>query len=121
MIRTYKASSLVIKKLLKILLVIFISYLLLAFIFAGERSYSFTFDRAGLKTEIESQLQNAEGKYGIFVKNLSTNEEFLQNEDTVFQSGSLYKLWVMAATFEQIKPGKIKEDDLRVADVAALN
>lgn len=121
LIRIYKTSSLVIKKLLKIFLVIFISYLLLAFIFAGEGSYSFTFERASLEKEVEKLLQNIEGRYGIFIKNLSTQETFAQKEQEIFESGSLYKLWVMAATFEKIKQGKVKEDDLLVANIAALN
>lgn len=66
-------------------------------------------------------LQNAEGRYGVFIKNLSTNETFSQNEDSVFQPGSLYKLWVMGAVFENIKIGDIQEDDLLVTDVAVLN
>lgn len=121
MIRIYKTSRLVIKKLLKIFLVLFIAYLLLAFIFSREGSYSFTFERASLEKEVEKVLQNIDGRYGIFIKNLSTQETFAQKEQEIFESGSLYKLWVMAAVFDQIKQGKIKEDDLLIADVATLN
>lgn len=110
-----------IKKLLKIFLALFIASILLAFIFSREGSYSFTFERASLKKEVEKVLQNTEGRYGIFIKNLKDGETFSQNENEQFLSGSLYKLWVMAATFEQIKQGKIKEDDPLVADIATLN
>lgn len=121
MIRIYKTSRLVIKKLLKIFPALFIAYLLLAFIFSREGSYSFTFERAGLEKEVEKLLQNIDGRYGIFIKNLSTQETFAQKEQEIFESGSLYKLWVMVATFEKIKQGKIKEDDPLVADIATLN
>src|SRR3990167_8323311 len=121
LIRICKASRLVIKKLLKISLIIITAYFLLAFIFSGEGSYSFTFERASLKKEVEKVLQNTGGRYGIFIKNLSTDETFLQNEEFEFQPASLYKLWVMESVFEKIKGGIIKEDDLLVADVKALN
>jgi len=111
----------VIKKLLKISLILFTAYLLLAFIFTREGSYSFTFERASLKKEVGKVLQNIPGRYGIFIKNLSTNETFLQREDEVFEPGSLYKLWAMAGVFEQISEGKIKEDDTLIADVVSLN
>lgn len=121
MIRICKASRLVIKKLLKIFLVLFIAYFLLAFIFSKEGSYSFTFERVSLKKEIEKVLQNIEGRYGIFIKNLSTQETFAQKEQEIFESGSLYKLWVMTAVFEKIKEGSIQEDGVLVADVLDLN
>lgn len=121
MIRICKTSRLVIKKLLKIFPALFIAYLLLAFIFSREGSYSFTFERAGLEKEVEKLLQNIDGRYGIFIKNLSTQETFAQKEQEIFESGSLYKLWVMVATFEKIKQGKIKEDDPLVANIATLN
>ena len=121
LIRICKASRLVIKKLLKISLIIITAYFLLAFIFSGEGSYSFTFERASLKKEVEKVLQNTGGRYGIFIKNLSTDETFFKAENEEFQTGSLYKLWVMESVFEKIKGGSIKEDDPMVADIAYLN
>ncbi len=110
-----------IKKLLKIFLVLFTSYFLLAFIFTREGSYTFTFERTGLKDEIEGLLQSQEGRYGIFVKNLLTDETFSQREDEIFKTGSLYKLWVMAGVFENIKNSKINENDPLTANIQTLN
>lgn len=121
LIRIYKASRLVIKKLLKIFPALFIAYLLLAFIFSREGSYSFTFERASLEKEVEKVLQNIDGRYGIFIKNLSTQETFAQKEQEIFESGSLYKIWVMAAAFEQIQKGQISESEELIADIPTLN
>lgn len=110
-----------IKKLFKILLILLLGYFLIVFISNKEEVYKFTFQREGLKNKIEKVLQNSEGRYSIFIKNLSTNETFSQDEHQVFESGSLYKIWVMTAVFEKIKDGEIKEDDELIADVARLN
>lgn len=121
MTKIYKASSLVIKKLFKILLILLAGYFLIVFISNKEEVYRFTFQRENLKSRIEPILQNEEGRYGIFIKNLSTNETFSKNERQIFESGSLYKIWVMAEVFEKIKDGEIKEDDELIANVARLN
>lgn len=121
MTKTYKTSSLVIKKLFKVLLILLAGYFLIVFVFNKEEVYKFTFQRENLKNKIEKVLQNEDGRYGIFIKNLSTNETFLQNEHQVFESGSLYKIWVMAAVFEKIKDGEIKEEDELITDVVSLN
>ncbi|MBI2334287.1 serine hydrolase [Candidatus Daviesbacteria bacterium] len=113
MIKTYK--------IFKILLILLVAYLLLAVIFSRSDTFTFNFEKTGLKDEIADLLKDSEGKYGIYIKNLSTGEIFSRQEDEEFQAGSLYKLWVMKAAFEQIKEGKIKEDDLLVADVVFLN
>lgn len=93
---------------------------MVAFFTNGERVYQFSFEKDDLKKVVTPYLSQ-EGKYAVYIKNLSTGDTFSQNENDIFSSGSLYKLWVMAAVFEQIKQGKIKEDDPLVADVASLN
>lgn len=59
--------------------------------------------------------------FGIVIKHLKTNETYTFNEKEKFQPASLYKLWVMAAVFDQIEKGKLYENDLLSTDVAALN
>lgn len=56
---------------------------------------------------LESKINDLEGTYGIYVKNLRTGETIEINSSTQFQTASLYKLWIMAETQNQIKNGKI--------------
>lgn len=56
-----------------------------------------------LEEIVQSELENTEGTYAIAIKNLKTNEYYLFNEDRVFSSASLYKLWVMGAIYEEIE------------------
>lgn len=110
-----------IKKLFKISLILLAGYFLIGLISNKEAVYKFTFQRANLKNEIEPILQNAEGRYSILIKHLSTSETYTQNEHEIFEPGSLYKIWVMGAVLEKIKSGELNEDDALIADVAKLN
>lgn len=74
-----------------------------------------------LASTVKDSMQDFEGKYGIFVKNLKTGETYEMNGREFFEAGSLYKLWVMGAVFEKIKEGKLEEDDNLEADVKGLN
>lgn len=70
---------------------------------------------------VSSALVGTHGSYGVVVKNLKTGENYSQNEYTKYPSASLYKLWVMGTVYEQIKNGKLKENDILSEDVAILN
>ena len=76
---------------------------------------------SGLQRVVQSALQEATGTYSVVIKNLKTNESYTYNEHVPFMSGSLYKLWVMAATFEQIRAGDLTEDQVLTDTVADLN
>ncbi len=68
-----------------------------------------------------AHIPSGEGSYSVVVKNLQTGEEYLLNENKKYDSASLYKLWVMAVVYQEIKDGKLKEDDLLSAEVGKLN
>lgn len=70
---------------------------------------------------VSSTLKGTEGKYGIFIKNLKTGEKFSLNDNQTFKPGSLYKLKLMVLVFEQIKEGKLSEDEVLTADIKELN
>lgn len=70
---------------------------------------------------VSNALKGAEGKYGIFIKNLKTGENFSLNADQGFKPGSLYKLKLMVLVFKQIKEGKLLEDEILVVDIKDLN
>lgn len=74
-----------------------------------------------LKGAVEASLVGEEGKYGIVIKNLKTNETYFFKEHQQFDSASLYKLWVMAAVFDQINQGKLQEDQKLKEEVSILN
>ena len=57
------------------------------------------------------EILTGEGEYAIAVKNLKTSESFFYNESKKFDSASLYKLWVMAVSFQKIKDGTLREDE----------
>lgn len=79
------------------------------------------FAKSDLKRVMEDVLKDTEGRYGIFIKNLKTNEKYFLNEHQTFEAGSLYKLWVMGAIFEKIKAGNLKEDKILSDKIEHLN
>src|SRR3989344_6979589 len=75
----------------------------------------------GLKDVVENALSGAQGTYGIAIKNLKTGEAYYLNEHRIFESGSLYKVWVLATAFDQIKNGTLKQDEVLSQDISVLN
>lgn len=76
---------------------------------------------SNLKSIIESHLVGLKGEYSIFIKNLKTGENYTHNDRKVFEAGSLYKLWIMATVFQEIKREKIDENESLTRDVTFLN
>lgn len=79
------------------------------------------FKNAALKNIVQDSLKGRKGTYGIVIKNLKTEEFYSLNEHTVFEPGSLYKIWVMAVAIDQIKNGKLKGDEELSEDIKVLN
>lgn len=75
----------------------------------------------GLQQAIDEALEGTQGEYGIVVKHLQTEEYFSMRPDQKFQAASLYKLWVMAAAYEQIAAGSLSETDTLKQSVVELN
>lgn len=88
---------------------------------AGNFKLVSPFVEADLKSIAEDALYQTKGKYGIYIKNLKSGEEYHLNEGEKFDPGSLYKLKVMVLVFEKIKAGSLKEDETLAADIAQLN
>ncbi len=76
---------------------------------------------SGLKAAVGKALNNATATYAIAIKNLKTDEFYYLNGHRQFNAASLYKLWVMASTYEQIEKGRVNEDDLMRQEVSVLN
>lgn len=74
-----------------------------------------------LRLTVEKASAGTEGNYAVFIKNLKTGESYFKDENKIFESASLYKLWVMAEVFRRIQEGELKEDDELSGDIAVLN
>lgn len=74
-----------------------------------------------LEKIVIENLKNKKGTYAVSIKNLKTQESFNMNEDLQFDAASLYKLWIMAVTFEQIEQKKLKEEQILSAQIQDLN
>lgn len=99
-------------------------YLILAlfiFIFIRNKPGDRLFSNQSLKNAVDKSLQEAKGNYGIVVKNLKTDESYSLNEHKIYEAGSLYKVWVMAESFDQIQKGELKEDAVLSEDAQVLN
>ena len=70
---------------------------------------------------VQSAIGNADGNYSVVVRNLKTKEFYNYQENKTYESGSLYKLWVMAVAYQQLQSGQIKETDILSDDVEDLN
>lgn len=77
--------------------------------------------KRSLKDEVESALAGSSGTYGVVIRNLKTGQSYSLNEHRVFEPASLYKIWVMAAAFEQIEKGSLAEDEVLTQDIPVLN
>lgn len=74
-----------------------------------------------LEKIVNETIQGEEGTYAVAIKNMKTGEEYNLNETRKFDSASLYKLWVMATTFQQIEEGRLSLDQKIGEDIATLN
>lgn len=74
-----------------------------------------------LKEAVESALTDTEGTYGIVVKNLQTGQSYYYNQHKSFEVASLYKIWVLATAFEQIKKGRLQENEVLSQEISILN
>lgn len=74
-----------------------------------------------LETIIKKSLTGNESSFGIIIKNLKSDEGYYLNEHLVFESASLYKLWIMATTYKQIQTGKLAENEPLNQTIRILN
>lgn len=69
---------------------------------------------------VKGALIGTKGSYGIVILNMKTGDSYFQNETNSYEAASLYKLWVMATVFEQIKNGQLREGDVLSGDLDVL-
>ena len=69
----------------------------------------------------EKQLLGKNEDYGVVIKNFKTGENFSYNESKVFESASLYKLWIMGVAFQKIRSGQISEGEVLTGSVKVFD
>ncbi|MDD2823415.1 MAG: class A beta-lactamase-related serine hydrolase [Candidatus Daviesbacteria bacterium] len=70
---------------------------------------------------VENALAGSKGNYSVVIKNLKTGESYFKNESNLYETGSLYKLWVMAVAYKKIQEGTLPKDELLADDIPNLN
>jgi len=81
----------------------------------------FSLFASDLDSKVQGVLGENIGTYSIIVTNLKTGESYRQNPERQYYSASLYKLWLMATVYQEMKNGTIKEDDVLEASIPSLN
>lgn len=76
-----------------------------------------------LQTKIEQYLQTQTGSFSLVVFDLThePKEQVSINSDQVYESASMYKLFVLAAVMQAEADGKLQDDDKLSATVGHLN
>ena len=75
-------------------------------------------DLGGNKTQFDtefsaltSEVSKVNGSFSIYIKNKSTNQEYLYNAEKEYYSASLFKIIVAQATFTKVKNGTLALDN----------
>lgn len=77
--------------------------------------------RSPLGNVVMDSLEGTKGEYSVAIKNLKTGEEFYLDEHKSFESGSLYKLWVMGETFHKVETNQLMLEDVLSSSIPELN
>lgn len=70
---------------------------------------------------VGTSLQGIEDDYSVMIINLKTGKQYGHSENRVYDSASLYKLWVLGTVYQKIEKNEIKETDVLKKDVSLLN
>lgn len=74
-----------------------------------------------IKSTIDEVIKGEKGDYSFFIKNLKTGEEEGIEDHKVYETASLYKLWIASVVEERIQRGEIGKGDALKEDVIELN
>jgi beta-lactamase class A len=69
---------------------------------------------------VNSVLKEDKINYALLIKNLKTGERYYYNEHKIFETASLYKLWVMAVAYQQIEKNEIRENEILSENISEL-
>lgn len=74
-----------------------------------------------LESTITESLKGTKGSYSVTVKNFKTGETYSYEGNKSYQTGSLYKLWIMVTAFSQIQKGDLSEKEVLSSTIPDLN
>lgn len=74
-----------------------------------------------LQKVVDTALMDTQGEYSVVVKDITTGVQYARNENAVYDAASLYKLWVMAAVYDEIAKGRLQETEVLSKEVVKLN
>jgi beta-lactamase class A len=84
------------------------NYLLLILLLTFEASIAQEKVDKKLQYRIDTLIKNFNGKRGVYVKNLRTNQIALVNADSIFPTASIVKVPIMLGIFDKINKGELK-------------
>lgn len=70
---------------------------------------------------VSEELNGEKGTYSIVYKNLKNGDYYELNSDHIYESASLYKLFVMAKTYDAIEKGDLTHETVLSDTVQRLN
>lgn len=74
-----------------------------------------------INNAIHSFVMGSAGEYAVYIKNLKDGKIYKYNENTIFNSASLYKLAILYKVYEDIEKGKLKPSEVLTSDKAELD
>lgn len=75
----------------------------------------------GLEKIVQNILGKENENFAIVIFNIETGERYYLNEEKTFDTASLYKLWVMAVSFQQIELGFLNQTDVLSDSISSLD
>ena len=78
-------------------------------------------ENSSLSKIVEKNLENQGGSYAVGILNLTTGDEYFKNKHQIFDTASLYKLWVMGLIYQKIENGTLQKNTVLSDSVENLN
>lgn len=102
----------IIKNLSGTLLLILLCFLLVTPLSADEKTNFPVFkSNSELESFIKGQVEKINGRVGIYIKHLESNQVISLRENEYFQLASVFKIPVLITLFKQVYDGKLSLDD----------
>jgi beta-lactamase class A len=99
-------------KISGVALLVLLSFLIATPTMAGdEKEFPIFHSKNELEGFIKNHIENINGRVGVYIKHLESNQVISFREDETFQLASVFKIPVLITLFKQIYDGKLSPDD----------
>lgn len=61
--------------------------------------------------KLTNLIKDTKGNFGLYIYDLTTNKEYIYNEEHEFYAASVFKLYLVTSIYRQIEIGKLNLDD----------